>query len=638
MKHWSSLFLSFAVLCAPARPAIAGPEWVRLRSPNFTLEGNVTERDLRAVARRFEQFREAMNRLLPNASLVTPTPLTVVVFAYDRDFKPVRPLYNGKPIDAVGYAQGSPVGTSIAICLEHGEQVYPVIYHEYGHLLINNAVPHLPVWANEGLAEYYKTFELSADGKKATVGMPLTALELSQFQGRALIPMSQLLSAGHDSALYNVSTDRSRFYAQSWALVHYLLLGSPARKGQFDRFLNRVAAGMPAAAAFTESIIDADKLEPELTQYVAQFSFGAMQFTFKDKVAGDRDFSAEKMSPAEIECALGHLLLRQQRYPEALARFSAALTLNPSLAAAHTGMGLVEFAQDRISQALPALRKGVEYGGDNVLAHYSLGLAMLRCTTAECDPQPQREEAAREEFLRTTELCPNFPDALSFLGYTEMTTGASLEAAEKHLTAAIKFIPGREDYRLHLAQVYIRTKQFEQAQALLGPIAASLEGTQRAQARDLLGRLADMKNADTASRTITSFGEPSAPSASRPESTLPNESRPPSGAGKRMPIYRKALDGERRTEGTLETIECGRNGFGIVVRDASGVHRFSAASLDAIEFITYRDDLKGRVACGAQPAGMKVYLTSRTPVSGSPPLPAGTEGIVVAVEYLPKDK
>ena len=77
------------------------------------------ERDLRDVARRFEQFREVLNRLLPAASFVTPTPLTVVVFAYDRDFKPARPLFNGKPIEAVGYALGSPVGTSIAICLEY---------------------------------------------------------------------------------------------------------------------------------------------------------------------------------------------------------------------------------------------------------------------------------------------------------------------------------------------------------------------------------------------------------------------------------------------------------------------------------------------------------------------------------------
>ena len=115
--------------------------------------------------------------------------------------------------------------------------------------------------------------------------------------------MSDLLSAGHDSALYNVSKDRGRFYAQSWALVHYLLLGSPARKGQFDQFVNRVAMGVPAADAFKATITGAATLDAELTQYVSNLTFGAIQYTFQEKVAGDRAYAAEKMSPAPTSSA-----------------------------------------------------------------------------------------------------------------------------------------------------------------------------------------------------------------------------------------------------------------------------------------------------------------------------------------------
>lgn len=95
------------VLAARSAAAPAGPSWARLCSPNFTLEGNVPESGLRVVARRFEQFREVLNRLLPTASLITPTPLTVVVFAYDRDFKPVRPLFDGRPIEAASNLRAS---------------------------------------------------------------------------------------------------------------------------------------------------------------------------------------------------------------------------------------------------------------------------------------------------------------------------------------------------------------------------------------------------------------------------------------------------------------------------------------------------------------------------------------------------
>ena len=623
-------------LTVQATVARSGPEWTRLRSPNFTLEGNVPARDLRAVALRLEQFREVLSRVLSDASLITPTPLTVVVFAYDREFKPVRPLFNGKPVEVVGYALGSPVGTSIAICLEYAERAYPSIYHEYGHQLINNAVPHLPLWASEGLAEYYRTFQLSADGRKAIVGSPLTTAELLLLKGRSLIPMSELLSTGHDSALYNVSRDRSRFYAQSWALVHYLLLGSPGRKGQFNQFVNRVAAGVPAAAAFNATITGAETLDAELTRYVSSRAFDAVQFTFQEKVADDRAYTAQRMSPADAECTLGHLLLRQRRYAEAQARFATALTLDPNASAAHTGMGLIELVQGRALEALPALRRGVEFGGDSALAHYGLGLAALKCRAAECGAQQAGDEAARKAFQRAVELLPDFPDALSYLGYTEMTTGASLGDAEKHLKAAITLIPGREDYRFHLAQIYMRGQHFEQAQALLGPLAASPDPTQSSQAREVLGRLAALKNAAATARAVTSL------EASPPSPTSPNTpaatGRAASGAAHDVPLFRRTLDGERRTEGALVSIECPRSGVVMVLRDTAGVHRFAVPSFDKVEFITYRDDLKGSITCGPQAAGLQVYLTYRQPGAGETPLAAGLEGVAVAVEMLPKDK
>jgi FimV-like protein len=636
MRRWSIAMLSLAVLVVPAAPARAAGSWIRLRSAYFTLEGNVPESELRAVALRFEQFREVLSRLLPTTSLVTPTPLTVVVFAHDGDFKPVRTLFNGKPVEAIGYALGSSVGTSIAICLEHGERTYPVIYHEYGHQIFNNAVPHLPVWASEGLAEYYRTFEISADGKKALVGSPLTASELSLLQGRRLIPMAEFLAAGHDSELYNVSANRGRFYVQSWALVHYLLLGSPARKGQLNQFINHVAAGVPAAEAFKATITDVERLDAELTQYVSNLTFGATQWTFPEKVAPDLAYTAVKMTQAEAECVLGHLLLRQARYAEALARFAAALKLDPTTAAAHTGMGLIELDQGRALEALPALRKGVEYGGNNVTAQYALGLGTLRCRSAECKAQKVDQEAARRAFQRAVDLVPDFPDALSYLGFTEMTTGASLQDAEKHLRAAITLIPGREDYRFYLAQVYMQGNELDQAQALLGPLAASPDAAQRAQARELLGHLAAIKNAAAVSRAVTSQ---EAPPPSSPSSDAPTATRPSAtGAGHYIPIYRKTLDGERRVEGTLAAIECPRSGAVLVLRDASGSRRFALPSFDKIDFITYRDDLKRSITCGPQAAGLQVYLTFRQPAAGPAPLADGLDGIVVAVEILPKEK
>ena len=44
---------------------------------------------------------------------------------------------------------------------------------------------------------------------------------------RKLIPLPQLLSVGRESDLYNLSDSQKSFYAQSWAIVDWLLAKVP---------------------------------------------------------------------------------------------------------------------------------------------------------------------------------------------------------------------------------------------------------------------------------------------------------------------------------------------------------------------------------------------------------------------------
>jgi tetratricopeptide (TPR) repeat protein len=610
-------------------------DWTRLRSANFTIEGDVSEGELREVALRFEQFREVLRRLMPNARLVTRTPLTVVVFAYDREFKAVQPLYQGKPIDSDGYATVTPFGTAIALSLQKRDAAYPLIYHEYGHLLISDALPGAPLWVEEGLAEYYRTFTLSADMKSAVVGLPLSAGELNLLRGRRLLPMSDLLAADHDSKMYNVGADRQRFYVECWALVHYLEVGSKTRQGQFHAYLNSIARGVPPQTALAQTIPDIGKLETEVSDYLDQPVFVSTRHTSsRGPLATEGSYQSARMTRADAEATVGRLLAEQQRYDEATARLNAALKLDPGSGSALVGLGLIDLMQGRPLDALPRLRQGASLSESDAMAHFALGMAASRCESPECAKQAGLPETARAELARAVELAPEFPDALSFLGFAELAAGADLSAAERHLEAAIAFLPGREDYRLHLAQVYMRERDFSKAQELLGPVAAASPFADlKAAARQLLGQLAAMKNADLgreqmAASAVAAAGDrpPSAEAGASSEATA-------------IPVYRRPGEDERRLEGILESILCPTGGgIIVVVRDNPGAHRFWAPSFDAIDFITYRSDLTGRVSCGPQAGAMRVYATSRPAAKGEAPLPQGIEGRVNALEYLPKGK
>jgi tetratricopeptide (TPR) repeat protein len=187
--------------------------------------------------------------------------------------------------------------------------------------------------------------------------------------------------------------------------------------------------------------------------------------------------------------------------------------------------------QNRPFDALAPLRKGAELDDRNPMAHFALGLAALRCTVAGCDAATGGTDAVRKAFARAVELLPEFPDALSDLAYAEMASGADLTDAERHVLAAVTYLPGRDDYRFHLAEIYIRQRDFPKAQAVLDPIAAaSPNAVTKARARQLLGHVAQQMGAAAAARD-----------AAPPPRAVPED-------GRLIPIYRKIAPGEQRTE------------------------------------------------------------------------------------------
>ncbi len=71
------LAIVFYLLAAfPARvPVEAKDSWTSVRSKNFLLVGNASEKEIRQVGMRLEQFRDVFSRLLTKASFSSPCQL-----------------------------------------------------------------------------------------------------------------------------------------------------------------------------------------------------------------------------------------------------------------------------------------------------------------------------------------------------------------------------------------------------------------------------------------------------------------------------------------------------------------------------------------------------------------------------------
>ena len=96
-----------------------------------------------------------------------------------------------------------------------------------------------------------------------------------------------------------------------------------------------------------------------------------------------------------------------------------------------------------------------------------------------------------------------------------------------------------------------------------------------------------------------------------------------------MPTFRSVGQGEERQYATLERIECAADRVVLHFRVGDAPMHARARRLGDVEFISYRDDLKGSVGCGAREPPDVVYATLRGSAD-----PAVKE--VVAVEFLPK--
>src|SRR5688572_3610476 len=262
-----TLSLALLLFLPTVIPALvfAKDDWVSVRSRNFLLIGNASEKQIRQVGIRLEQFRAAFVRLFGKANLDSHSPTTVIIFKSHESYRPFKPKPN-----TAGFFQSNPHINYIALTTElQGDQdPYTVVFHEYTHLLVNSINANLPTWFDEGLAEYYSTVDITGD-QKVLLGKPI-ASHVSQLHQNQMLPLKKLFQVDRQSPYYNESDKQSVFYAQSWALMHYLIAGNDGQLAtQLGKFVDLMATNLPAEQAFQQSFaMSLEKMENELRGYV----------------------------------------------------------------------------------------------------------------------------------------------------------------------------------------------------------------------------------------------------------------------------------------------------------------------------------------------------------------------------------
>ncbi len=458
-----------------------------MRTRNLFLISDASPSELRQVATWLELFHSAVSGLLSRRSFKSSLPTVGIVFRSVREFDQFKPIYQGKPADMGGFFQPGDDVNYIAIPLEPGEPLYAV-FHEYVHLFVQDSMPQAPLWLNEGLADFYSTVSMGSGD--AVVGTPISSY-IRLLRSSELLPLSTLLSVGNASAHYHDRDKRGIFYAESWALVHYLMLANNGqRRAQVGRYLSLIAAGVSAEASFNSAFqTSLASMEKELNDYVRHDTFPTQRVGI-GRADSFGSIQTEALSQAEADYYLGDLLLHIGRVANAERYFVEALSLDANLIPAHAALGMLRARQGRVAEALRHLQRAAPTS-DNHLVHFFYAYALSRQGMSEdgrvSHYSAETLQTIRSQLQTTIKLAPNFAEAYHLLAFVNLVANEQLDQSVELMKRAMSLQPNRQDLKLVLAQIYRKQHDEESARRLLEQLARQSDDAQlRAQAELLL--------------------------------------------------------------------------------------------------------------------------------------------------------
>ena len=618
------------LLVTPPGFGAARDTWIRVCSPNFLVIGNASEPDVRRVATGLEQFRQIFSRLLSEDHFDSTTPTVVIVFRDQLSYAPFKPLYREQPLrDVAGHFQPGTEVNYITFAVDQGKGrgTLSVAFHEYVHLLVKNSFRNAPLWFKEGTADYYSTADLSKASQKIITGKPPDGRILA-LRRRELLPLATLLAVDFYSPYYTEPEKRSLFYAESWALVHYLLSGSnPERREGLSRYLELLAGGASIEEGFRQAFrTDFATLEYELKGYIEQGRYKERITTFDEPLKFNIQIESTPITEAEALVHLGDLLLRADRLEAAEDYLRQAMALDPNLASAQTSLGILRLRQNRFSEAKQHLARAVRVDERNALVHYGYAEALMGEAT-EADNSvagyAEKTDMLRAELRRAIELAPRFLEAYRLLAVVELERGMQLDEAEELLKHALTLAPKRRDLDLLLAQVYLRMEEYAAARKILEKLLRQNTASQfRTEAETLL---ATVTTGEEEAARNKMRGDGSLSEFAWRQKTLPCD-LPQSGPQ----LKKLRFDGEQRC-GRLVSLECLDEGVMLLIDVEGRTLKLYSAALNRIRFVTYTADVKGRIECGARGPATPVLVTYRA--KQNPHIEV--DGEVLAVEFVP---
>src|ERR1051326_6669112 len=459
--HPSRFLVAIALAIAFAVPLPAAIElprenerWTKLELDDYVIYSAARDGITRDVAQRLQLMRDGL-AMMTRLNVHPPQRVTVLLFPNDRTFAPYRDAGMGKKMPHISALfGGSGDAGFILIDTDANGGVDRSVFHELTHCFTRNSVDaELPVWFNEGIAEFYSTFQ-TYGRDKLRVGAPI-AEHLMRLQTRGLVPLARLFAVDYNSPDYSEQNRAGDFYAESWLLVHYLMLGNADRAKGLGTFIDLLTNHEPPASAVEKAFgIKEAQLEMELRRYLNQPTMNMREFTPAEK----HTYTIVDPAPAPrdtVLLALGTFLAHSASSDdEAPAFYEAALKTNPNNGDVYAAIAALAQHNGDTRRRDAAVAKAVALGTSDPVAYVASGLSYLDST--------HDTGQARAMFDKAIALNPRSATAYAGLAAAYSMNHEDEKAIGAYLHSLA--IDPQDDVAYDLVTVYARTGKSDLAE------------------------------------------------------------------------------------------------------------------------------------------------------------------------------
>jgi tetratricopeptide (TPR) repeat protein len=548
------------------------PKWIAVHSAHFSVLTDGGYKRGQEVALRMEQMRAVFGQLLLKDKLKMSVPITVVALKSDKEYGLVAPAKQS--VTGGFYVPGS---DRIYIVLNLFESdPWRAVAHPLAHYFLNYNYPQAQGWFDEGLAEYFgsiqigKQVELGGDPELAPEWHedvfdemrrdPNTPQSLTQLLSSPVwLSMVDLFTMKHDGSGTREGTHNTLYYAQSWAVVHYLVNKNkmPEAGTYFDLLLNQK---VPVEKAMVQAF-DMSPTEMEdavKTYFKAQSGLGIALDQSKKPLANPAEiqqpdrlplpFDADTLGMAvnpikdeEARAVIDDVMARIPEHRDQALHELQQLTADPKdNEAAHRGLAADYLRQKKFDAAADELEKAAELNAQDPWIWYYR--STLKYQKAQATRQEMQGLANMMQDLRAVaDWYPEMADAYNMLGVARVE-GGGINSALEAQRQAITLAPRNLEYLFNLGQIYVAAKKWDLAREVFARLKS---GPDRAAAAAAKQQLDDLDTLQKYGVRPQHAGENAAPAGAA--------SVPSAGSGASSAVVSSTQDEDESTDASPKT-------------------------------------------------------------------------------------